>query len=100
MSKTKLTTASVLAFERKLDPSDGLLFSGNWDDRHNHTNWQAIPIREKSVRGTISNRLKAREQDPTKVDAKIENPNLQTVDIATLDSKNDTLQARFSLRIV
>ena len=29
MSKTILKTASVLAFERKIDPSDALLFSGN-----------------------------------------------------------------------
>ena len=25
--------ASVLAFERKLDPSDALFYAGNWDDR-------------------------------------------------------------------
>lgn len=100
MSQAKLTTASVLAFERKLDASDGLLFSGSWAERHNSANWQPITIREKSVRGTISNRLKTRDQDPTRVDAAIEKPNLQTVDIATLDSKHDTLQLRFTLRVV
>ena len=30
----KLETASVLAFERKLDPSDALFFSGNWEERN------------------------------------------------------------------
>lgn len=100
MSQAKLTTASVLAFERKLDASDGLLFSGSWAERHNSANWQPITIREKSVRGTISNRLKTKDQDPTRVDAAIEKPNLQTVDIATLDSKHDTLQLRFTLRVV
>ncbi|WP_287925542.1 type I-F CRISPR-associated protein Cas7f/Csy3, partial [Diaphorobacter sp.] len=29
----KLTTASVLAFERKLDPSDAVFHAGRWDDR-------------------------------------------------------------------
>ena len=100
MSQAKLTTASVLAFERKLDASDGLLFSGSWAERHNSANWQPITIREKSVRGTISNRLKTKDQDPTRVDAEIEKPNLQTVDIATLNSKHDTLQLRFTLRVV
>lgn len=100
MSKTTLKTASVLAFERKLDPSDALLFSGNWAERDTAANWTAIEVREKSVRGTISNRLKAKDQDPTKVDAAIENANLQKVDIATLDSEQDTLQMRFTLRVL
>lgn len=95
-----LKTASVLAFERKLDPSDALFSSGNWNDRNNATSWQPIPVREKSVRGTISNRLKAKEQDPGKVDAAIENPNLQTVDVATLPPDADTLRVRFTLRVL
>lgn len=93
-----LKTASVLAFERKLDPSDALFFSGNWEDRTHEQGWLPVPIREKSVRGTISNRLKAKDQDPAKLDAAIENPNLQTVDVATLPSNADTLKVRFSLR--
>ena len=100
MSKTILKTASVLAFERKIDPSDALLFSGNWDERTTAATWPAIEVREKSVRGTISNRIKAKDQDPTKVDAAIENANLQTVDIAALDSQHDTLQMRFTLRVL
>ncbi|WP_231289533.1 type I-F CRISPR-associated protein Cas7f/Csy3 [Thioalkalivibrio sp. HL-Eb18] len=64
----ELHTASVLAFERKLDPSDALLFSGQWDHRDNPQQWAPVPVREKSVRGTISNRLKANKQDPAKLD--------------------------------
>ena len=74
MATTPVKTASVLAFERKLDPSDALLFAGNWDQRDNSTDWQGIPIREKSIRGTISNRLKTKDQDPAKLDAAIEKP--------------------------
>ncbi|RDB44355.1 type I-F CRISPR-associated protein Csy3 [Halomonas sp. DQ26W] len=95
-----LKTASVLAFERKLDSSDALFFAGNWETRDEGEAWPAIAIREKSVRGTISNRLKAKDQDPAKLDAAIENPNLQTVDVATLPSDADTLKARFTLRVL
>ena len=95
-----LKTASVLAFERKLDVSDALMFAGDWTDRENANNWQPVAVREKSVRGTISNRLKAKDQDPAKLDAAIENPNLQTVDVATLPSDRDTLMVRFTLRVL
>lgn len=97
---TALKTASVLAFERKLDPSDALFFSGKWDARDTEQAWQPIAIREKSVRGTISNRLKTKDQDPAKLDAAIENPNLQTVDVATLSADHDTLRVGFTLRVL
>ncbi|MBD3898356.1 type I-F CRISPR-associated protein Csy3 [Halomonas sp. ML-15] len=95
-----LKTASVLAFERKLDPSDALFSAGAWDDRAQYTQWRGIPVREKSVRGTISNRLKAKDQDPAKLDAAIENPNLQTVDVAALPHDVDTLAVHFTLRVL
>ena len=100
MTNNTLKTASVLAFERKLDPSDALLFSGNWEDRSKADDWAPIGLREKSVRGTISNRLKTKDQDPAKLDAQIENPNLQTVDVAMLPSDADTLMTRFTLRVL
>lgn len=95
----ELKTASVLAFERKLDVSDALLFSGDWENRDKEI-WQPVVIREKSVRGTISNRLKTKDQDPAKLDAAIENPNLQTVDVATLPADADTLKVQFTLRVL
>lgn len=95
-----LKTASVLAFERKLDPSDALMASGPWAARDAAAGWTPITIREKSVRGTISNRLKTKDQDPAKLDAAIENPNLQTVDVATLPADADTLRVRFTLRVL
>jgi CRISPR-associated protein Csy3 len=99
MSK-ELQTASVLAFERKLDPSDALFFSGSWDKRTNSDAWRSIGISPKSVRGTISNRLKAKDQDPAKLDAAIENPNLQKVDVAALPADADTLKVNFTLRVL
>lgn len=100
MAKKQLATASVLAFERKLDPSDALLSAGSWEDRKNSANWPPVAIREKSVRGTISNRLKTKDQDPAKLDAKIDSPNLQTVDVATLPLQSDTLRVHFTLRVL
>ena len=40
MAITNLKTASVLAFERKLDPSDALFFSGTWAERTTSQNGQ------------------------------------------------------------
>lgn len=95
-----LKTASVLAFERKLDPSDALFAAGNWASRAAGNQWPTIAVQTKSVRGTISNRLPATEQDPGKLNAKIENPNLQTVDVAMLLSDSDTLKVSFTLRVL
>jgi CRISPR-associated protein Csy3 len=100
MATTALKTASVLAFERKLDPSDALFSSGLWADRTASTTWPSVTVRAKSVRGTISNRLKTKDQDPAKLDAAIENPNLQTVDVATLPADADTLKVSFTLRVL
>lgn len=100
MATSTLITASVLAFERKLDPSDALFASGVWAQRDQANAWPAIAVREKSVRGTISNRMKAKDADPAKLDAAIQNPNLQTVDVATLPGDADTLRVRFTLRVL
>ncbi|MBV4397106.1 type I-F CRISPR-associated protein Csy3 [Advenella alkanexedens] len=95
----KLSTASVLAFERNLDISDCTfeqLDSQNPDNKKTVVN-----VREKSVRGTISNRLKNTiTNDPAKLDAEIEKANLQKVDVATLDNDKDTLVACFSCKVL
>ena len=110
----KLKTASVLAFERKLDPSDATFHAGQWDDHANSAQWAPVRVREKSVRGTISNRLKtdkqdavdpeeatnATNQDPAKLDKSITNANLQTVDVAALPATADTLRVQFTLRVL
>lgn len=96
-----LKTASVLAFERKLDPSDALFFAGNWNERERTAGWQAVKIREKSVRGTASHRSKTKGgADPAKQDMKFESPNPQIVDVATLPLETDTLKVQFTLRVL
>lgn len=94
---TAVKTASVLAFERKLATSDAVMFSGHWQSER----WQPIRIQEKAVRGTISNRLKnALASDPAKLDSEIQKANLQRVDVAALPADADTLQVKFTLRVL
>jgi len=91
-------TASVLAFEKKLVPSDGYLYGTQWHDRSKVTSLQLI---EKSVRGTISNRLKAAiKNDPVKLNAEVEKANLQTVDSCALAPEQDTLKLHFTLKVL
>ena len=94
MANKKTTLATVLAFEKKLVPSDGFLYGTTWEQRHAIE--EPIPLVEKSVRGTISNRLK----DSKKLNAKVESPNLQTVDSASLKLNQDTLKLRFTLKVL
>lgn len=99
MAKSKKGIPSVLAFEKKLAPSDGLFHGCRWDGRHGEC--QPLRLQEKSVRGTISNRLKtAKEEDPAKLDAEVQKPNLQTVDVCMLPMDCDTLQVRFTLKVL
>lgn len=97
---SNLQNPSVLAFERKLDCSDGLFYAGRWEERDRPPSWSPVILREKSVRGTISNRLNAKDQDPTKLDASIQSPNLQRVDTAMLPPDADTLRLTFGLRVL
>lgn len=94
--------ASVLAFEKKLVPSDGYMYGTSWDNKNEVT---PLKLREKSVRGTISNRFnktdsKAFLDDPMKLDAKVESPNLQRVDACALEPHQDTLKLHFTLKVL
>ena len=83
MANKKIALASVLAFEKKLVPSDGFLYGTSWEKRQ--TEEEPIALIEKSVRGTISNRLKAAvKNDPMKLNAEVEKANLQTVDLSLI----------------
>lgn len=91
-------TASVLAFEKKLVPSDAYMYGAHWEDRGT-----ALPLKlkEKSVRGTISNRLKpAIQKDPALLNKEVEKPNLQTVDACALEPEQDTLKLHFTLKVL
>jgi len=98
----KENTASVLAFEKKLVPSDGYMYGTSWEGREQVT---PLNLQEKSVRGTISNRLPKKDldaaaKDPMKLNQKVENPNLQRVDSCALGTEQDTLKLHFTLKVL
>ncbi|MBU2551651.1 MAG: type I-F CRISPR-associated protein Csy3 [Proteobacteria bacterium] len=99
MAKSGLKNASVLAFERKLDPSDALFSAGLWNNWEHGDDWPSIGVREKIVRGTKLHRFDGKK-DPAKLQSDITSPNLQTVDVASLPSDMDTLRVRFTLRVL
>lgn len=94
----KENTASVLAFEKKLVPSDGYMYGCQWESK---TEVTPLALNEKSVRGTISNRLKpALQKDPAALNNEVEKPNLQTVDACSLGAEQDTLKLHFTLKVL
>ncbi len=91
--------ASVLAFEKKLVPSDGYMYGTSWEKRKNEC--EPLKLNQKSLRGTISNRVKTQLQnDPAKLDAEVEKANLQTVDNCALGLEQDTLKLHFTLKVL
>ena len=89
---------SVLACEKKLVPSDARFYGTLWNKRHDENSAIALKLIEKSVRGTISNRLKSKEA--SKLDARIDSANLQTVDSCSLAQDQDTLKVCFTLKVL
>ncbi|PID45848.1 MAG: type I-F CRISPR-associated protein Csy3 [Proteobacteria bacterium] len=101
MATKKENIASVLAFEKKLVPSDGFMYGTTWENRNDYDMIAALTLKEKSVRGTISNRLKAAiKNDPLKLNAEVEKPNLQRVDSCALTPDQDTLKLSFTLKVL
>lgn len=101
-NKINFEPATVLAFEKKLIPSDACMYSMKWDGELSE-DAPAEPIRltEKAVRGTISNRMKpAQAEDPAKLNANIQKPNLQLVDTASLGPEDNTLKVVFTLKVL
>ncbi len=98
MAKIKSAIASVLAYEKKLVPSDGYMYGTTWENKDKVT---PLKLVEKSVRGTISNRLKdAVKNDPLKLNSEVEKANLQTVDNCALGEEQDTLKLHFTLKVL
>jgi CRISPR-associated protein Csy3 len=96
MSKNKkVELAGVLSFERKLETSDALMYSGSWgEDPEQYKEWKPIEITTRQNRSTIS-ALNTKEADMSKP-----NPVSSDSDDANLPSEHDTLKVSFSLRII
>lgn len=129
MAKKENPIASVLAFEKKLVPSDGYFYGGEWntlreadairrdpiklqkylDEQNKNEVSNQLPLSqatalnliEKAVRGTISNRKKiTTEKDELSLNHDIANPNPQTVDACALGENQDTLKVSFTLKVL
>ncbi len=95
MSKEpKMKLPSMLAFERKLETSDALMYAGNWNDIDNSIKWTSIPITKRQNRSTQS---ACGIDDSKKTES---NPVSSNSDDANLPQDKDTLKVSFTLRVI
>jgi len=85
---------SMLSFERKLETSDALMFSGDWDNIALTEEWQAIPITKRQNRSTQS------AHGTNETDQVKPNPVSSDSDDANLPLNHDTLKVSFSMRVI
>ena len=84
--------------KKKLVPSDGYFYGTTWENKET---CKPLHLVEKSVRGTISNRLKESvKNDPAKLNAEVQKANLQRVDSCALSPEQDTLKVSFTLKVL
>ncbi len=97
---TIVNVPSVLAFDRKLEPSDALMFSGNLDDMNDDKKWLPIELFERRNRAVKSNFKQEVFDDEKELQKQITEANLSWGDDASLEHQHDTLKVSFSLRII
>ena len=97
---TNITLPTVLAFDRKLEPSDALMFSGNWKDVDDHKKWLPIELFERRNRAVKSNFKQDVLNDEVELQKQMAEANLSWGDDAALKHTDDTLKLSFSLRVV
>lgn len=92
----EISLPSMLAFERKLEPSDALMFSGVWGDEQKPQmdTWSEIKVTQRKNRSTQS-AFGTKDEDKEKP-----NPVSSDNDDANLFHNDDTLKVSFSLRII
>ena len=91
----EIVLPSLLSFERKLEASDALMYSGNWSENLlKEGDWKMIPITERYNRSTQS-AYGTKEDDKTKP-----NPVSSGSDDANLPHDKNTLKVSFTLRVV
>ena len=94
-NKNEIILPSLLSFERKLETSDALMYSGSWGgDPIKESDWKMIPITERNNRSTQSayGIDDAKKSEP--------NPVSSGSDDANLPHDKDTLKVSFTLRVV
>lgn len=97
---TTITMPTVLAFDRKLEPSDALMYSGKWEAIQTDEAWDKIELFERRNRAVKSNFKPEVLEDEEELQKQIAEANLAWGDDAALLHEHDTLKVSFSLRIV
>jgi len=97
---TTLTLPSVLAFDRKLEPSDALMHSGSWQDINDDKAWQVVELFERRNRAVKSNFKQEVLDDEEELQKQIAEANLAWGDDAALSHEHDALKVSFTLRVV
>ena len=97
---TTLKMPTVLAFGRKLEPSDALMFSGTWDSINSEANWNKISLFERRNRAVKSNFKPEVLEDEEALQKQIAEANLAWGDDAALSHEHDTLKVSFTLRVI
>lgn len=100
--KEPIKLPSLLSFERKLETSDGLMYSGNWEDRNKDylddkkevLAWEPIKITKRQNRSTQS----ASGIDDDK--KSMPNPASSNSDDANLPMDKNTLKLCFTIRVI
>ena len=91
---------AVIAFDRKLEPSDALMYSGNWSSIASESTWQAIELFDRRNRAVKSNFKPEILNDEDQLQKQIAEANLAWGDDAALSHDHDTLKVSFTLRVV
>jgi CRISPR-associated protein Csy3 len=91
---------SVLSFDRKLEPSDALMYSGCWSDSGDDKKWLSIELFERRNRAVKSNFKQEVLNDEEELQKQITEANLSWADDAALNHNHDTLKVSFSLRVI
>jgi len=97
---TNIKLPSVLAFDRKLEPSDALMYSCCWKNLEDETSWQAIELFERRNRAVKSNFKQEILADTEELNKQIAEANLAWGDDASLFHDHDTLKLSYTLRVV
>ena len=97
---TTITMPTVLAFDRKLEPSDALMYSGRWEAINSDETWDKIELFERRNRAVKSNFKQEILEDEEELQKQIAEANLAWGDDAALLHEHDTLKVSFSLRVV
>lgn len=97
---TEIKNPGVLSFDRKLEPSDALMYSGKWENTGKKEKWEEIKLIERRNRGVKSNFKNEVLEDEEELKKQIEEPNPVWGDDAALQHNHDTLRVSFSLRVV